>query len=178
MTTVQMTTCPGCGLVMPSSGLPYDRNFHATAECWSVFEEILAAEFQNAVLFGQVHQLSVDTYAVQHAGGRHPDKSVCIHLVGLQLALEGALAPMAVPALRQRLATRKSWPHLDVPVQRAALTVYDVALADSTQEHARIVREWATQVWRAWSPHHHVARELAAEVVEWSERRATSPSLP
>ena len=40
----------------------------------SLFEEVLAAEFQNPVLFRQIHQLTVDTYAVQHAGGQHPDR--------------------------------------------------------------------------------------------------------
>jgi hypothetical protein len=77
---------------MPPCGRSYDRKFHASAECWSVFEEVLAAHFQNSVLFGQVHQLTVDAYAVQHTGGRHPDKSVCVHLVGLCLALERGVA--------------------------------------------------------------------------------------
>ena len=85
--SLQMKICPGCGLEMPISQRDYDRKFYASAECWSVFEEVLAAEFQSAVLFGQVHQLTVDTYAVQHAGGHHPDKSVCVHLVGLHLVL-------------------------------------------------------------------------------------------
>ena len=51
---------------MPLSERTYDRKFYASAECWSLFEEVLAAEFQNPVLFGQAHQLTVDSYAVQH----------------------------------------------------------------------------------------------------------------
>ena len=155
-------TCPGCGLEMPRCKLTYDRKFHASAECWSLFEEVLATEFQNAVLFGQVHQMTVDAYAVQHAGGRHPDKSVCIHLVGLHLMLVRAVAPMKVPRFLQRLATRPNWPHLDAPAERASLTVFDVALADSPEIHAQRVRQWASQVWLAWTPHHNAARELAA----------------
>jgi hypothetical protein len=159
--TPQMTVCPGCGLATPASERIYDRKFHASAECWSLFEDVLAAEFQNAVLFGQVHQLTVDTYAVQHAGGRHPDKSVCIHLVGLYLVLERGVAPVAVPSLLQRLAGRTSWPHLAPPVARGILTVHDVAVVDSPQTHALRVREWAGGVWQAWTPHHDAARELA-----------------
>lgn len=147
---------------MPPGGRSYDRKFHASAECWSVFEEVLASEFQNAVLFGQVHQLTVDTYAVQHAGGRHPDKSVCIHLVGLHLALERGVTPAAVPRQLQRLACRATWPRLDPPEERASLTVRDVALAGSRHAHATRVRKWAAGVWQAWAPHHQVARELAA----------------
>ena len=158
---LQMRSCPGCGLEMPLSERVYDRKFHASPECWSVFEEVLAAEFQDAVLFGQVHQMTVDAYAVQHAGGDHPDKSVCVHLVGLHLVLERGVAPVDVPRLLRRLADRTSWPHLDPPERRAGLTVCDVALADSPQMHALLVRDWAAQVWRAWSAHHDVAHDLA-----------------
>ena len=146
---------------MPPSQRLYDRKFNASAECWAVFEEVLAREFQNAPLFGQVHQLSVDAYAVQHAGGRHPDKSVCVHLVGLHLAIERGIQPVEVATHLRRVARRAAWPHLHPPTERATLTVRDVALADSTPTHARLVREWAAQVWRAWSPHHAAARELA-----------------
>ena len=167
---LRMRTCPGCGLEMPLSERSYDRKFQASAECWSLFEEVLASEFQNPVLFGQVHQLTVDTYAVQHAGGQHPDKSVCIHLVGLYLVLERGVAPVKVPPLLQHVASRASWPHLEPPDEGASLTVYDVALADSPQTHALHVRKWAAEVWRAWSPHHHVARELAKNLVGPAER--------
>ena len=162
---------------MPLSDRSYDRKFNASAECWSLFEEVLAAEFQNPALFGQVHQLTVDTYIVQYAGGQHPDKSVCIHLVGLHLMLERRVPLVKVPPLHQHLASRASWPHLDPPKVRASLTVFDVALADSPQTHALRVREWAGQVWRAWSPHHNVARELAKDLIgrrnrlEGEERR-------
>ena len=161
---VEMTTCPGCGLEMPLSERSYERKFHASAECWSVFEEVLAVEFQNAVLFGQVHQLTVDAYAVQHAGGQHPDKSVCVHLVGLYLMLERGVAPLEVPPLLQRLASGTTWPHLDPPKAHASLTVYDVAIAEAPQTHAMRVREWAAEVWGVWSAHHYVARELARDL--------------
>lgn len=155
--------CPGCGLQMPRSGRDYDRKFNASAECWSLFEEVIGREYENAVLFGQVHQITVDTYAVQHAGGDHPDKSVCIHLVGLCLVHERGLKPTEVPPRLQRLAARGSWPHLEPPVARTALTIFDVALADPPLDHAARVREWSAQVWEAWSPHHAVARSLAGE---------------
>ena len=148
---------------MPLGDRSYDRKFHASAECWSVFEEVLAAEFQNAVLFGQVHQLTVDAYSVQHAGGRHPDKSVCIHLVGLYLALERGVAPLAVPKKLQQLASRTSWPRLDPPDSRGSLTVRDVAGTGSPEAHAVRVREWAAEVWSVWAPHHQAARDLARD---------------
>jgi len=166
-------TCPGCGLELPVGVRGYDRKFHASAECWSLFEELLAAEFQNAALFGSVHQLSVDAYAVQHAGGRHPDKSVCVHLVGLYLMLERGIAPARVPPYLQRLASRAVWPHLDPPAERAHLTVNDIVHAGSHQAHALRVREWAAQVWRVWGAHHDVARELAEDLLNPAIARAS-----
>jgi hypothetical protein len=120
-----------------------------------VYTEVLGSEFSNAMLFGQVHQLSVDTYAVQHAGGAHPDKSIAIHLCGLHLVLERGMAPTKVPGLLQRLAeTVQVWPHFPPPTDRGTLTVLDVALSDSVQAHIETVQAWAGMVWGAWSPHH------------------------
>ncbi len=49
---VQTRSCPGCGVEMPLSDRAYDRKFQASAECWSLYEEVLEAEYQDAVLFG------------------------------------------------------------------------------------------------------------------------------
>lgn len=167
---IETRTCPGCGLEMPRSDRSYDHYFNASPECWSLFGEIEAREFENPALFGQVHQLTVDTYAVQHAGGPHPDKSVCIHLVGLYLALERSMPPERIRPLQQRLAARGAWPHLEPPREREWLTTYEVALAAMPEEHVRLVRQWAEQVWHAWSAHHRVAQSLACEVMKNEEK--------
>jgi hypothetical protein len=134
-------------------GAVYHGYYNTSPECWAVFTEVLGAEFGNAPLFAQVHQLTVDTYAVQHAGGAHPDKSIFIHLAGLHLVLDRGYAPMRVPPLLQRLArTVREWPHFEAPADLGPMTIFDVALADSAMAHAGIVREWAAVVWEAWSP--------------------------
>lgn len=159
-----LVACPGCGLEAPASGLAYDRKFHASAECWALFEQAIAAEFQNAVLFGRAHQMTVDAYAVQHAGGRHPDKSVCIHLAGLCLAFDRAVAPVHVPKWRQRIAAATTdWPHLEPPPRRdGARTVRDVATASDPEAHVAAARAWASEVWEAWRQHHAAARLLVS----------------
>ena len=125
-----------------------------------MYTEVLGKEFSSAPLFGSAHQLSVDTYAVQHAGGSHPDKSVDIHLCGLYLVLERGVAPTSVPPLLQRLATVvKDWPHFVPPAVSGCLTVADVALAD---DHIATVREWASGIWKAWSAHHAAVAKLIA----------------
>jgi hypothetical protein len=138
---------------MPArAGLTAHGYYHAAPECWSVYTEVLASEYSNAVLFGQVHQLTVDTYAVQHAGGAHPDKSVAIHLVGLYLVLERGLRPPEIPPRLQQLATNvREWPHFEPPRVSWPLTVFDVAMAGTPLEHAEVVRQWSAAVWREWA---------------------------
>lgn len=156
MSSAEDRVCPGCGLQMPlSHSAVYDGYFNTSPECWSVFTEVLASEFGNAVLFGRVHQLTVDTYAVQHAGGLHPDKSVAVHLSGLHLALERGVPPVQVAPLLQRIAAGVNvWPHLEPPQNSGPITIFDVALASSMEDHMAAVRKWARQVWSAWSAAH------------------------
>ena len=159
------TTCPSCRLEMPRGELAYDGYFHCSSECWSVCTGVIGAEFENMVLFGQVHQLTVDAYAVQHAGGSHPDKSVDVHLVGLHLQLErGVRSPDVAPRLQSLVGGVATWPHFAPPARHGELTILDVALAGSPLEHAKRVRAWAQDVWNTWGPHHEAIDELATSV--------------
>lgn len=152
-----LSVCPGCALALPpSTTSSYDGYYHVSAECWSVYTEVLAADFSNVVLFSQAHQLTVDTYAVQHAGGGHNPKSICVHLVGLHLQIEEGLpGPMASRCI-QRFASRRStaWPRFSLPHERSSLTVGDVARASDAEEHVATVRLWAHDVWESWSHAH------------------------
>ena len=154
--TLKERPCPGCGLRMPvRHGALYDGYYHTSPECWAVFTEVLGAEYGNVTVFGQVHQLTVDAYAVQHAGGRHPDKSVGIHLCGLHLALEEGVKPPTIAPMLHRLAESvETWPHFPPPGLTRDPTVLDVALAGSAEEHVAIARRWARTVWADWSAYH------------------------
>ncbi|NIN72892.1 MAG: hypothetical protein GTO46_13400 [Gemmatimonadetes bacterium] len=104
MSGAQQSTCPGWRLKEPvRDGAVYHGYYNASPECWAVYTEVIGAEFCNAELFRLVHQLTVDTYAVQHAGGAHPDKSIIIHLSGLHLMLGRGIVPTKVPGYLQRL---------------------------------------------------------------------------
>ncbi len=155
--------CDGCGLKMPKRHTAsYDGYYNTSPECWEVYTEVLSCEYGNAFLFGRVHQLTVDTYAVQHAGGKHPDKSTTVHLVGLHLQLDFGLQPTTVPPMLQRLAGRiDTWPHFEHPEEQAPFTVCDVALAGSVEQHIRLVRNWAGSVWKLWKAHHNEIRTMA-----------------
>ena len=156
MTSIQESLCPGCGLKMPVSTRPGKQGYYNTSmECWSLYTEVLCAEYSDAILFGQVHQLTVDTYSSQHAGGPHPDKSVVVHLVGLFLMLERDVRPTGVPPFLQRLAgSIQTWPHFSPPADMGSITVFDIALCESSEAHIKGVREWARIVWGCWAEHH------------------------
>ena len=139
----------------------FDGYYNCSAECWRVYTEVLEKEYSSPALFGQVHQMTVDAYAVQHAGGPHPDKSVDVHLVGLHLVLNEGVRSPEVPARLQHLASHiKAWPHFEPPPTSGPLTVFDVAVAD---DHAVAVREWGMQVWSAWSRYHAAIAALARD---------------
>lgn len=162
MSGAQQSTCPGCRLKLPAcDGAVYNGYFNASPECWAVFTEVIGAEFVNASLFGRVHQLTVDTYAAQHPGGDHPDKSIVVHLSGLHLMLVRGIGPASVPEYLQRLADAVNvWPHFPPPAESGSLTVRDVALAGSSAEHGDVVREWAGSVWSTWSRSHGQVRSF------------------
>jgi hypothetical protein len=158
----QQSRCPGCGLEMPGrDGLRYDGYYHVSPECWSVYTEVLAAEYSNAPLFGRVHQLTVDAYAAQHAGGIHKPKSVAVHLSGLFLVYERNVRPAFVAPMLQQLATAVTeWPHFEPPPVPWQRTIFDVALCDTSQAHAETVTAWSLEVWHAWTHVHATIREL------------------
>jgi len=167
MTVLQETICPGCGLRMPARQTTTSRGYYNVSdECWDLYTEVLATEYSNAFLFGQVHQLTVDSYAVQHAGGPHPDKSLDVHLFGLYLGLQKGIGSPYIPPLLQRLvAAIEVWPHYVPPTERVALTVFDVAFCDSTEDHIRVVKDWAQAVWESWSEYHtEVARLVSGSL--------------
>ncbi len=167
MVDVQTRTsvCPGCRLEMPySETVVYEGYYFTSPECWSVYTEVLAAEFSNVILFGQVHQLTVDAYALQHAGGEHKAKSICVHLVGLHLLLEkGVPSPLVAPCLRrlaERIDRAGSWPVYEPPEKRGEFTIFDVAMARTPSDHAEVVRTWGREVWASWADVHGAIADL------------------
>ena len=147
--------CPGCGLAMPvNRWAAYEGHYHTSPECWSIYAEVLGREYNDPVLLGGVHSLTVDAYAVHHAGGGQPDESVGVHLAGLYLVLERGVSPGSIPLIQGRLAERVGrWPHFSLPSARPRRTIFDVAVCRANDEYMRTVRAWASEVWDAWSEH-------------------------
>ncbi|MGH2792598.1 MAG: DUF5946 family protein [Actinomycetota bacterium] len=153
------TACPGCGLVLPSTTGPTHPYIGSSPGCWALFGEILAREFNDPAYF-RLHQVTVDTYAVQHPGvpERRSIQSVGLHLMTLCLVLEDGADPAAGPKLHKRMVTRPTFHWLTPPEPIGSMTVEDVLEAQSASQHEELVESWARDVWDAWSPHHNTIR--------------------
>jgi hypothetical protein len=168
------TTCPGCGLELPASGLAPDRRRNASAECWQLYGEVQGYALRHLRLVRDLHQLTVDTYAAQHAPGGPgevpPPIGVAYALAGLHLALDRGRSGLEVRAAHQRMGRPDpSWPRLPRPASTGSMTVFDVAaaglMAESPDGHDRAVRAWAAEVWAAWSAEHAAVAELTGRLL-------------
>jgi hypothetical protein len=159
------TTCPGCGLAAAGPGIPLDRPFNASPQCWALHAELLGLELSSPSLVGRYHQLTVDAYGAQHAGPPTGALRVAYSLAGLMLALERGWSGPEVRAFHQRMGRPEPWwPSFPRPAGAARLTVADVvaagARAGSVDGHARLVQRWAGSVWDAWRDRHADVRAL------------------
>ena len=152
------TPCPGCGIVLPDGPPAEPARLHATPACEAVLNEILGYEFQHPVML-RYHQLTVDAYGAQHAGGAAPQLRVAAGLVGLWLALEHGFSAEDVRAVHRRMGhPTPAWPVFEPPLPpQRWLTVLDVAEAGVRQHsdggHARATGQWAESVWTVWLAH-------------------------
>ena len=159
--------CPGCGatfLPLPD-GAMHDY-IGASPACWAAFGELLAREFQDPA-YGWIHRHTVDVYTVQHPGinDRRQRQSVALHLIGLCHWLEHDVSAPRLTPITGRLANQdRAWPWIEPPITYE-LTVLDVLVATSADEHGRMVREWAESVWQSWSAHHELIRRWADEAL-------------
>jgi hypothetical protein len=155
--------CPGCGTLFPTSEGPTHAYIGASAGCWAVFGEVVAREYSD-FRYGAIHQLTVDTYAVQHPGepSRRARQSVALHLISLYLQLERGYGPeRARDALKRAADSGKDYAWLDSPARIGELSILDVYKAKSPEEHSQLVEEWARSVWKSWSLHRDTIQEWA-----------------
>ena len=154
-----MERCLGCGASFPHEEGPAHRYMIGSAACWRHYGAILTHEYSRPEL-GAVHRLSVDTYAVQHPGGRSRQaiQSVGLHLARLMILLATSLSPKEANDVMLRLGRRKaSLEYLERPAI-FSMTVAEVAPFTGTENHAQRVTLWARSAWHDWKAHHDTIR--------------------
>ena len=154
--------CEDCGAVVADGKVG----------CLKLFEEVIAKEFGD-YRYGKIHRLTVDAYSLQH-----PDvymrsgKSFAAHLTGIFAALEADDALAVNQAVRTWLSTNpKIEKPARLPEQRGNLTISFIHSAACADEHTERVREWAREVWNAWSEHHDLAKLLIAKATGENNNR-------
>jgi hypothetical protein len=158
--------CMWCQGAFPDEDGPVHAYMESTPGCWAAYGRVLAREYQDQRFF-QVHRLTVDAYAVQHPGSpsRQSIQSIGVHLVRLCLFLEHRLTPERANSAMLSAAKRKSqYVWLEPPASLGPLTVADIEAASSVEAHTKMVRDWAAQMWQAWSSHHSTVRAWANAV--------------
>lgn len=147
--------CDGCGLAIEGG-----RN-----ACQELFEREMAREFSDC-RFARHHRMAVDTYALQH-----PDrycasaKSLAAHLTGMCAAIEHPGHPTLLRDLQQWLSGPRELVKPPLPSQCGEITIADVLMASEPDDHAAIVRKWASSTWGAYRDLHGIAREWVALVL-------------
>jgi Family of unknown function (DUF5946) len=173
MTSKAQQRCPGCGGNFKAIEGPTHAYMISSPACWERYGRILAREYSDPVLL-RTHRLSVDAYAVQHPGdgSRRAIQSVGLHLARLMLQLDRTLEPPETNDIMLGLGGHEaSLPPLSAP-DGYTMTVLDIPLDGTTDDHAAAVRAWASATWCAWSAHHAVINDWVASVLPLRPRRS------
>jgi hypothetical protein len=140
--------CPACGAAVAGG----------RDGCQAIFDELTARAYADPA-YASVRDLAFDTYCMQHLETYcHSAKSYAAHLTRFCCGLEYARNPRVYEAIQQWLngAVKISKP--PVLSDLGSMTVMDVRSAPTAEEHSRLVRAWAANVWDAYRTQHDLAR--------------------
>jgi hypothetical protein len=155
-----LIACVGCGAMVADIDGATHRYLGASAGCWALYGEVLACEYQD-MRYMKVHNLTVDAYTLQHIGTPSPQtiQSAAVHLMSLYVQIEHDADQMMAIQMRQRGAAHKGSYHwLTPPDFLGEITIADIYLATTPDDHEGAVRAWAQSVWQAWSVHHAIVK--------------------
>ena len=114
---------------------------------------------------GAVHNLVVDSYALQHPEeyGRSA-KSYAAHLLGLCCGVEHAGDQRLYWSIARWLDGPRPIVKPTLLSVRGGSTIAEVALTDTDALYATRVRAWAKDVWDGYREQHALARQWLGEV--------------
>jgi hypothetical protein len=144
---MQLELCPSCGALLGGRD-----------GCQATFDQ-LSAQAWTSPGRGAVHNLVVDTYAMQHPEeyGRSP-KSYAAHLTALCCGVEHAGDLKLYWAISRWLDGPATVEKPPLITRRESLTIADVYAAPE-DEYADLVGRWAADVWAAYADHQKLARK-------------------
>ncbi|MFL0671069.1 MAG: DUF5946 family protein [Erythrobacter sp.] len=144
--------CFACGGSFVAVAGPTHEYMLSSPGCWNAYGEVLAREYESPMLFGAVHRLTVDAYALQHPGDasdRRARQSVWVHYAALYLSLRNNVDRARIPSVMQKL-TLRTFPALPPAPAQFGVTLEDV-LAQGETNHVSAVKAWADCALKAWA---------------------------
>lgn len=166
MTDDAQVHCYGCGALVPDVMWPVHRYIGASPGCWSIYAEVFGGGLLPP-LPAPFGALIVDAYAAQHPGvpGPSSTQSVWVHLIALQLVLEGGWATSQLIRIRKAVGELfPDLPWLEPPPSLGEITFADLDDA-SDGPLDDLAGRWVEGVWAAWAIHHDAVRSKATALV-------------
>jgi hypothetical protein len=141
--------CPACGALV----------IGGRDGCQAVFDELTARAHADFA-YASVRDLAFDTYCMQHLDSYcRSAKSYTAHLTRLCCGLDYAGDPRVYEAIQHWLNGAAKIEKPQVLSQLGSMTVMDVRDASNAEEHIRLVRAWAADVWAAYRSQHGLAHD-------------------
>ncbi|MFG6101029.1 hypothetical protein D0962_01510 [Leptolyngbyaceae cyanobacterium CCMR0082] len=134
----------------------------STPGCWAMYGEVLAREYSDFAYWA-VHDLTVDTYSIQHPGqpSRQTISSLNVHLSSLYAYFKLDVSAGELSNIKVKVVQHKDqfvW--LEPPDCLGHLTINDILRAENATQHCELVNQWAEDVFNQWQDFHPVVQAL------------------
>ncbi|HEV2615531.1 MAG TPA: DUF5946 family protein [Candidatus Acidoferrales bacterium] len=128
------------------------------AGCEALFNQFGARDFSDP-RYGATHELLVDAYCLQHPERYcHSAKSYAAHLTRMCCGIEHGGKREVYAAIPRWLSGASKIERPEPPERRGTMTIADLRATETPEEHVKLVRKWAEDVWQAYAPQHETAR--------------------
>jgi hypothetical protein len=152
--------CPECGA--PGVG--------GRAGCQARYDEVAVLAYRDP-RYAAVRDLGFDTYCMQHLERYcRSAKSYAAHLMRLCCGVELGGNPATHAAIQHWLSGPAPVGRPEPPAQLGRITIADVRGGTTAEEHVRLVRAWAENVWEAYGTQQELARSwISAALAGWPD---------
>ena len=142
--------CSICGTKLPKG-----------KSCRDLYHELLLYTLSHSDQQYFIHQHVVDSYAAQHITSETKAIGFAAPLLGLYLFSEKGYTGKEVQKAHMQLGNKmKEWPKLEIPKNKAELTIVEVLKGQLGNDRDGIIKAWARSVWKMWEPQHGKIRQL------------------